>query len=175
MSIIVFIIIGSLFLAREIAGYDSRYNSRKHFIINNKKLARLLLPKTIGGRNNTKRTKTDFNKMTYIGAVFYVCNLLIVLSIPILLILVPEFPTKPFAIDTKYIHGFVDTVNEKLPILSSLLLLSFEIIFEFLNILNKSKKQKNNWMIILSFVVLLIIVLFALLMLKEIVLMFFNL
>lgn len=169
MFIILFIIVGTLFLAREISGYDSRYNIRKHFILKNNKVAKLLLPKTKGSRSTIKRSISDFNKMTYVGAVFYLCNLFIILSIPTFLFLVPEIQVQPFEFDTRYIYILVDTLNLKLPVLFSLILLAIEIIFVFINVIVQAKKQNKKWMIILSSILMIMIVLFGFWQVEELV------
>ena len=60
------------------SGYDNRYNDRKYFVLKNKEIAKLLLPKSAGWSRSANRTKANFNKMTYIGAIFYICNLLLI-------------------------------------------------------------------------------------------------
>lgn len=166
---ILFIIFATLFFARYMSGYDSRYNDRKHFVLKNKKIAKILLPKSAGWQRSTKRTKTDFNKMTYAGAVFYFCNLLLVLSIPVFLFLIPDIKIQPFEIDSRYIYLFADSLNTKLPVLLSLIMLAVEIVFEFLNIISQSKKQNNKGMIILSSITLILIIIFGLLQVKELI------
>ena len=136
MFMIVFIIFGTLIFAREISGYDIKYNNRKYFVLQNKVISKILLSKSVGTQRRSRlRCKTDFNKMTYVGAVFYLCNLLLVLSISISLFLLPEIKTQPYELDTRYIYIWVDTINEELPVLLSLILLAVEIIFEFRKIL----------------------------------------
>ena len=93
---IIFIIFATLYIARNLSGYDSRYNDRKHFALQNKEIAKILLPKSSGWQRSAKRTKTDFNKMTYAGAVFYFFNLLLILSIPVFLFLIPDIKIQPF-------------------------------------------------------------------------------
>ena len=87
--------------------------------------------------------------MTYIGAIFYICNLLLILSIPVFLLLVPEIKVSPFEIDARYLYIFVDTLNQKLPVLFAFLLLAVEIIFEFINVISQSKKQNKKGIVIL--------------------------
>lgn len=169
MFMILVFIIATLSLAREIAGYDSRYNDRRYFVLQNKKIVKILLPKSLGWLRNVKRSKSDFNKMTYIGAIFYFCNLLLILSIPIFLFLTPEISVQPFEIDSRYIYIFVDTFNEKIPVILALILLSIEIIFIFLHIFIQSKKQNKKGMVILSSILLIFIILFGLLQTQELI------
>ena len=167
MYMIIFILIGTLLLARNISGYDNRYNARKYFVLHNKDITKILLPKSVGFQRGVKRTKADFNKMTYVGAVFYLFNLLVILSIPVCLFLVPEIQIQPFEIDTRYIYIFVDTLNQQLPVLFALILLTTEIIFEFLNVIIKARKQNKKWLIILSLILIILIALLGLLQVKE--------
>ena len=169
MFMILFIIVGTLLLARGISGYDSRYNSKKYFVLKNKEFAKILLPKSVGWQRSVKRVKSDFNKMTYIGAIFYICNLLLILTIPAFLFLVPEIKVSPFEIDTRYLYILVDTLNQKLPVLFAFVLLTIEIIFEFINAISQSKKQNKKGMIILSSILMILIGLFGISQVEEII------
>ena len=169
MFSIVIIILCTIILAREISGYDSRYNNRKYFTIKNKTLAKILLPKTLGSRRNVKRAKADFNKMTYIGAIFYLCNFLLLLSIPIFLFLVPEIQIKPFELNAESAYISVDTLNEKLPLLFSFILLAVEGLFEILSAFIQAKKENIKWLTVLSAALIIIMILFILLQIKEII------
>lgn len=170
MSMIVFIIVATLFIARTMSGYDARYNNRKYFVLQNKIFARILLPKSVGfQRSSVKRIKADYNKMTYAGAIFYICNLLLIFSIPIFLFIVPEIQVQPFEFETRYIYILVDTLNQKLPVLFSFILLTVESIFEFANVISQAKKQNKKWLIILSIILMVIIVLFGILQVEELI------
>ena len=169
MIMIIFIVFATLLISRVMSGYDNRYNDRKYFVLKNKKIAKILLPKSAGWSRGAKRTKSNFNKMTYIGAIFYIFNVLLILSIPVFLFLVPKIYVSPFEIDTRYLYVLVDTLNQKLPVLLSLILLTMEIIFEFINVIIQSKKQKSKGMIVLSCILIVIIGLFGLLQIEELV------
>ena len=169
MYMIVFILIGTLLLARDISGYDGKYNKGKYFVLQNKEIAKILLPKSSGFQRGVKRSKTDFNKMTYSGATFYICNLLLILTIPAFLFLVPEIKVSPFEIDTRYLYILVDTLNQKLPVLFAFVLLTIEIIFEFINVISQSKKQNKKGMIILSSILMILIGLFGISQVEEII------
>ena len=169
MYMIIFIIFASLFISRVVSGYDNRYNDRKYFVIKNKVIAKLLLPKSAGWSRGANRAKANFNKMTYIGAIFYICNALLILSIPLFLFLVPEIKVSPFEIDTRYLYILVETLNQKLPVLFSFLLLAVEIIFEFINVISQSKKQNKKGMVALSSILMIIIGLFGILQVEEII------
>ena len=168
MFMLSFIIVLTLFWARSIAGYDSRYNARKYFTVKRELIAWLFLPKSVGlSRQYTRRSKADYYKMTYIGAVFYLCNLLIILSIPVFLILIPEIPSSPFEIDSKYVFVFADTINEKIPVISALILLAAEILCDFINIFSVSKRENKKLMTGLVCVLMGIIFIWLLLLAKE--------
>ena len=168
MIMILFIIFATLFIARTISGYDNKYNDRKYFVLQNKEIAKILLPKTAGWQRGVKkRSSSDFNKMTYSGAVFYLFNVFVILSIPVFRFLVPEIQVSPFEFEVGYLHIFVDTLNTKLPVLFSLILLAVEIIFVFINEILLALKQKKKFLIILSIVLLVIIFLFGLLQVEE--------
>ena len=169
MYMIVFILIGTLLFARDISGYDSRYNIGKYFVLQNKKIAKILLPKSTGFQRGLKRSKADFNKMTYSGAIFYFFNLLVILSIPIFLFLVPEIQVQPFEIDSRYIYIFADTLNQKLPIIFTFILLTAEVIVVFINVIIQARKQNKNWLIILSLILIILIALFGLLQIEELI------
>lgn len=169
MIMILFIIFATLFFARTISGYDNIYNNRKYFVIKNKEIAKLLLPKSAGWSRGANRAKTNFNKMTYIGAIFYICNALLILSLPLFLFLVPEIKVSPFEIETRYLYILVDTLNQKLPVLLAVLLLAVEIIFEFINMISQSKKQNKKGIVVLSSILMIIIGLFGILQVEEII------
>ena len=168
MVVILLIFFATVFIARIMSGYDSRYNNRKYFIFQNKNIAKVFLPKS-GWNRGSKRKKADFNKMTYVGATFYFCNLILILLIPIFLFLIPEIKIHPFEIDSRYIYITVDSLNEKLPLLLSLILLTVEIIFEFLEIISQTLKHNKKGMFILSIFLLIIIAVFGLLQVEEII------
>ena len=170
MNMIIFIIFATLLISRVMSGYDNRYNDRKYFVLKNKEIAKILLPKSAGWSREANRTKANFNKMTYIGAIFYIFNVLLILSIPVFLFLVPEIYVSPFEIDTRYLYILVDTLNQKLPILLSLILLTIEIIFEFINVISQVRKQNKKWLLILSSILMVILVLFGVLQFKELIL-----
>ncbi len=168
MYMVVLLIVCTLLLARNISGYDNRYYNYKYFTVDNKTLARLLLPKSTGwSRHNIKRAKNDFNKMTYVGLSFYICNLIIIVLIPILLFFVPEIKTTPFEIETRYLYILVDTINEKIPVLLTFILLSAEIIFEFINTMLQSKNKK--FLMFLLCVLVVIACLFGIMQIKELI------
>lgn len=168
MIMILFIIFATLFIARIISGYDNKYNDRKYFVLQNNEIAKILLPKTAGWQRGVKkRSSSDFNKMTYSGAVFYLLNVFVILSIPVFLFLVPEIQVSPFEFEVRYLHIFVDTLNTKLPVLFSLILLAVEIMFVFINEILLALKQQKKFLIILSIVLLVIIFFFGLLQVEE--------
>lgn len=169
MFAMVLIIICTLIIAREIAGYDGRYNDRKYFVLQNKKIAKILLPKSVGFQRGAKRKKEDFNKMTYIGASFYLCNFLLFLIALIFLLFIPEVKTVPFELESEYIYIFVDTINEKIPVLLSFVLLAVEIIFELINTTIKTIKENKKGLMILSLILIVLIAAFGLLQVYELV------
>jgi hypothetical protein len=169
MRMIWFILFATLLLARDMSGYDSRYNNKKYFVLKNKSVAEIILPKTVGFQRGVKRKKADFYKMTYTGLFFYLCNLLLIFLIPLCLLLVPEIQVQPYELETRYIYILVDTLNQKLPVLFSLILLSIEIIYVFINIIAQAKKQNKKWLIILSMILVVIFVLFGLLHVEELI------
>ena len=165
----IIVLIGAIFLAREMAGYDSRYNTRKYFVLNNKQLAKILLPKRISvGRSSVKRSKADFNKMTYLGAVFYGLNLLIIMLIPIFLLLVPEIKLQPLEIENNYV--FVNTLNQKILFLCSCLLIAVEVAFMFLYQFVKAKMKNQKWMMVLSFIMVVLMALCVVFQINDMVL-----
>lgn len=169
MVMIVLVIFATLFISRVMSGYDNRYNDRKYFVIKNKMIAKLLLPKSAGWSRGVNRTKANFNKITYVGATFYILNLLLILSIPVFLFFVPDIKVSPFEIDARYLYILVDTLNQKLPVLFAFLLLAVEIMFEFATVIWQSKKQNKKGMVILSSILMIIIGLFGLLQVEELI------
>ena len=56
---IVFITFATLFISRVMSGYDNRHNDRKYFVLKNKEIAKLLLPKSAGWSRSANRTKAN--------------------------------------------------------------------------------------------------------------------
>lgn len=141
MLVIIFYIFGTLAYARYISGYDCRYNDIKYFVLKNKKIAKFLLPKkAYFHKVGRERHKSDFNKMTYIGALFYICNLLLILSIPIFLFLIPEIEIEPSRYS--YIISF-DSLNEKIIVRGTEILFAIETLFYFVNLIVQMIKRKQ--------------------------------
>ena len=81
----------------------------------------------------------------------------------------PEIQVQPLEIDSRYIYIFVDTLNQKLPVIFTLILLTAEIIFEFINVIIQARKQDAKWLIILSVILIILIALFGLLQVEELI------
>ena len=142
---LIILLIGAFLLARDCAGYDSAINKGKYILINNISFQKFLLPKKRMVTNFSKRVKEDKNKMTIAGLIFYSCLSIIILLIPILLIFVPKIPINPYEIDTRYIYIYVDTLNQKIPVLLTILLITFEFTYYLFTLfkINKFEIKKG--------------------------------
>lgn len=162
-----------LFITRCISGYDSRYNNRKHFVVKNKELAKILLPKSAAFQKGAKRLKTEFNKMTYAGVVFYICNLLLILSIPIFIFLIPKTEVSSYVIDSEFSIS-VNRFNEKLFAILTFLLIVIEFGYIVLNSFLDYKKQKKKVGTVGSLFLLILMLLFGLVQIWELISLFIE-
>ena len=129
--------------------YDSRISKGKYVTIKNDLLAKLLIEKEHFLNNRNKYTlKKDRNKMSVMGLTFYLCAIFIVFLTLALLIL-PKIPCTPFEIDTTKMHLYANTLNQKIPIIATIILLCAEFIYFAVLIFKCKKEVEQKWIKIL--------------------------
>lgn len=108
-----------------LSSYDSRYDSGKYFVINNKFLARLLISDTTFV-DRRKILKNDRNKITIVGFCSYIFAVILTI-VTVVFALLPDIPCKPFSFTDDGIVFF--TANLKIPTLLSFMAMTAEIFF----------------------------------------------
>ena len=102
--------------------------------------------------------KKDRNKMSVVGLTFYLCTIFIIV-LTVAFLLLPEIPCEPFELDATKMYLYADTLNQKIPIILSIILLSSELVY-FAVLLFQSKKEiEQKWIKTLIFVSSIIMVL----------------
>ena len=98
----------------------------------------------------------DRNKMSIIGLIFYLCNLFIII-LTLILLLLPQIPCVPFEIDATKMHLFADTINSKIPICFTMILLCSEFSYFAIMMFRYIKNVERKWIKCLMFIVSMII------------------
>lgn len=118
---------------------------KKYVTIHNTTLAKILISQS-DVVSRAKNKKSNRNKMLLPSIVFYCLGALLLVLTLFLLYFVSPIPIEPYAIDTRGLILVASTLNEKIIITLSMLLLATEITFYFINTikcnLNKAKSSK---------------------------------
>ncbi len=160
-----------LVIARISACYDSRISKGKYITVKYNRLAIILIEKEHFLYKGKPTLKKDRNKMSVAGLIFYLCVIFIVLLILIFLLL-PPIPCAPFSIDATKLYLFADTLNQKLPIIFSIMLLCSEFIYFAVLLFRYKKELKQKWIKVLVCLSSLLLGLISMIVIFE---MFFEL
>ncbi len=156
--IFVLLILG---FAHFLSSYDSRYDSGKYFVINNKFLARLLISDTTFV-DRRKILKNDRNKITVVGLCSYIFAVILTI-VTVVFALLPDIPCKPFSFTD---DGIVfSTANLKVPTLLSFMAMTAEMFFVLRVLFNCKaiREIKYKWIRISLKTVLVLIMMVCLL------------
>jgi hypothetical protein len=105
---------------------------KRHVIIKNKIVSKLLIDQSDPVNSRAKNAKANRNKLTYCGIIFY--GLFLVLCcFSFIMTLLPEFPCESFVYESRLIFLYGNTLNEKLPISFAFTLLFAEVAFHLIN------------------------------------------
>ena len=121
-------IIFVLIFARICSCYDSRISKGKYVTIKNNTLAKLLIDNEHFFYKGKRTLKKDRNKLSVVGLIFYLCVVFIVV-LTFIFLLLPQIPCEPFELDSTKIYLYADTLNEKIPLIFSIILMCVEIIY----------------------------------------------
>ena len=146
-----YILILTIIFARICTIYDSRSSKGKYITIKNKTLAKLLIENEHFFYKGKKTLQKDRNKMSIIGLIFYLCNLFIII-LSVILSFLPKISCKPFEIDTNKLYFFADTINLKIPICFTMILLCAEFLYFGIALFRDIKKVEQKWIKWLIFV-----------------------
>lgn len=140
-----------LVFARISACYDSRISKGKYVTINNNTLARILIEKENFLHKGKYTLKKDRNKMAIVGLTFYLCVIFILILILVFLLL-PEIHCKPFEFDATKMYLYADTLNQKIPIIFTIMLLCAEFIYFAVSLFQFKNEVEQKWIKMLLFV-----------------------
>ena len=144
-------LIFSIVFARICTTYDSRSSRGKYITIKNKTLAKLLIEKEHFLDKGKCTLQKDRNKMSIIGLIFYLCNLFIII-LTLILLLLPKIPCEPFEIDATKMYLFADTINTKIPICFTMMLLCSEFFYFAIMMFRYIKNVEQKWIKALIFI-----------------------
>lgn len=114
--------------ARMISCYDSRISKGKYVTINNKTLAKLLIDNEHFFYKGKRTLKKDRNKLSIVGLTFYL-GVVFIVVVSFVFFLLPIIPCEPFELDTSKMYFYADTLNEKVPLILSIILMCAELIY----------------------------------------------
>ena len=144
MYMIPIVLVFTIFLARMSTTYDSSNKREKYITIKNNTLAKILIERESFSNGGKTHLKKDQNKMSVVGLAFYLCNLFIIILTFILLIL-PPIPCMPFEIDATKVYLYADTLNQKIPIIFTMVLLCVEFLYFAIILIRYIKKVEQKW------------------------------
>ena len=119
-------------MARTNSTYHPHLLFKRYVIIKNKIVSKLLIGQSDPVNSRTKNAKTNRNKLTYCGIIFYGLFLLLC-GFSVVMTLLPDFPCESFAFDSRYMFFAGDTLNQKLPLVFAFTLLFAETAVHFIN------------------------------------------
>lgn len=118
--------------ARMNTTYHPHLLFKKYVIIKNQTLAKLLIGQSDPVNSRAKNAKSNRNKLSYAGIVFYISFLFLVI-LSIVMFLIPDIPVESFTFDSKTMFLTGSTLNAKLPTVLAFALMFAEIAFHFIN------------------------------------------
>ena len=159
MAMVYLIFIMTMYLIRIFAGYDSRYQKGKYFVIKNAVLSKILMDTM--SFDNSLRLKKDRNKISLCGVCFYAAAATVLL-INVIFLLTPKIPAAPWVYETSRFLVATDSLNHEISAIAILLLLiSTTVWMTFWALRWSSKESKVKWVEILAWVVGVIMILCA--------------
>ena len=161
-------LIFSIVFARICTTYDSRSSRGKYITIKNKTLAKLLIEKEHFLDKGKCTLQKDRNKMSIIGLIFYLCNLFIII-LTLILLLLPQIPCEPFEFDASKMYLYADTLNQKIPIILSIILLCSEMLYFTVLLFRCKKEIEQKWIKTLVYVSSLLMGLVSLIVILEMI------
>lgn len=143
MGLVLILLLMALFWARAFSTYDSRENNGRYIVIKNKKVARLIIRKEEITTKHDTPIK-DRNKMSVFGLAFYL-SIMVIALISLILACSADIPCDILQVNSENFNFSVDTLNEKIPIVLSLMLICLELLYFLLRHLKTIKEIKEKW------------------------------
>ena len=144
-----------LIFLRFIAGYDSRYQNGKYFVIRNPMLRKLLID-SVSGVQRVSRPKADINKISIIGVVLYFIAAFSLVGSIGMYFLIPQTKIIPFIFETDEFYMCADTLNSLMSAACMWLYLISFLVGISIWILQISKNEKK-WIRYITYFAVLII------------------
>ena len=123
---------------------DSRISKCKYITVKNNTLAKILIEKESFFDKGKYTLKKDRNKMSIVGLSFYLCLIFIVVLI-LFFCLLPKIPCEPFEFDATKMYLYADTLNQKIPIILSIILLCSEFVYFAVSLFRYKKEIEQKW------------------------------
>ena len=133
-----------LVFARISTCYDSRVSKCKYITVKNNTLAKILIEKESFFDKGKYTLKKDRNKMSIVGLSFYLCVIFIV-ALTLFFCLLPKIPCEPFEFDATKMYLYADTLNQKIPIILSIILLCSEFVYFAVSLFRYKKEIEQKW------------------------------
>lgn len=127
-----FFILFVFLMARANSAYHPHLLFRRYVVIRNQTLSKLLIDQADPVKIRRKNTKSNRNKLSYSGIIFYGLSLLLCLF-SLVMALIPDIPCDTFIFSSRYMYLTGSSLNQKLPFVFSLILLFAEGAFYFIN------------------------------------------
>ena len=137
-----------LVFARMSTCYDSRISKCKYITVKNNTLAKILIEKESFFDKGKYTPQKDRNKMSIVGLIFYLCVIFIV-ALTLFFCLLPKIPCEPFEFDATKMYLYADTLNQKIPIILSIILLCSEVVYFTVSLFQYKKEIEQKWIRIL--------------------------
>lgn len=152
-----FLLLSGLFITRLNSAYHPDLIFKKHIVINNKKLQKLLIFQSDPTGNTKNKNKAENrNRFLILGIVFYIIWLLILLFSIIFLSFGPQTAIEPFEFDDEF---YISTLKQMVVFYVDIIFCGWCISFYCLNII-KSSSIKIHKMVSIIYLMC-IIILFA--------------
>ena len=155
-----------LVFARMSTCYDSRISKCKYITVKNNTLAKILIEKESFFDKGKYTPQKDRNKMSIVGLIFYLCVIFIV-ALTLFFCLLPKIPCEPFEFDATKMYLYADTLNQKIPIILSIILLCSEFVYFTVSLFQYKKEIEQKWIRILVCVSTLLMGLVSLIVILE--------
>ena len=133
-----------LVFARITTCYDSRISKCKYITVKNNTLAKILIEKESFFDKGKYTLKKDRNKMSIAGLSFNLCVIFIVV-LTLFFCLLPKIPCEPFEFDATKMYLYADALNQKIPIILSIILLCSEFVYFAVSLFRYKKEIEQKW------------------------------
>lgn len=131
------------------AGYDSRRQNGKYFVLKNKILRTVLIDK-ISFLEHNNRLKNDLNKISAVGLVWHIIGFAtLILSMASFLFL-PKIAVEPFILDQNKLFIYVDSLNELIAVGIGLLYFLVSAFALGVCLIKLMKRETVKWVKILT-------------------------